>query len=68
MTDRNEIECMDCRTVPKLVETPYADTGYIVACDCDTHSIDVTDCVGSNSLMNPMSGKWSNIDHNHEKK
>lgn len=64
--DRNDVECMDCGAVPRLVETPYADTDYIVACECNPRAIDVSNCVNGNALMQPLSGKWSNIDHDHE--
>lgn len=64
--DRNEIECPDCEAVPRLCETPYADTDYVVACDCGQRAIDVSDAVNGNALVQPFSGKWSNIDHDHE--
>lgn len=64
--DRNEIVCPDCESVPRLYETPYADTGYVVACDCGPRAIDVSDCVNGNALVHPLSGKWSNVDHNHD--
>lgn len=61
------IVCSDCDEVPKLRETPYRDaTEYIVACECGQRAIDVSDCVGDNSLFNPISGKWSNIDSGSE--
>lgn len=66
MTDRNPIECSDCESVPRLYETPYADTDYIVACECGPRAIDVSDSVNGNALTQPFSGKWSNIDHDHE--
>lgn len=66
MSDRNPVECSDCETVPRLYETPYADTDYIVACECGPRAIDVSDAVNGNTLTQPFSGKWSNIDHDHE--
>jgi len=66
MADRNPVECSDCETVPRLHETPYADTDYIVACECGPRAIDVSDAVNGNALTQPFSGKWSNIDHDHE--
>lgn len=63
----NEIECSDCETVPRLYETPYNDsTDYVVACECGPRAIDVSDAVNGNTLTQPFSGKWSNIDHNHQ--
>lgn len=69
MTDkhgRQPVTCQDCETVPKLHETPYKQTGYVVACECGRRSIDVTDAVNGNALTQPLSGLWSNIDYDHE--
>lgn len=65
--DRNEVACADCEAVPRLLETPYAETDYVLACECARHAIDVSDCVNGNALVQPFSGKWSNIDHDHNK-
>lgn len=62
--EHNPIECRDCGETPVLVETPYADDGaYAVVCECGSRGIDVSGLVNGNSLVEPISGKWSNIDH-----
>lgn len=63
---REEVVCPDCGAVPRLYETAYADPDYIVACDCERRAIDVSDCVNGNALVQPISGKWSNIDRDHD--
>lgn len=67
MSERNEIECDDCGTTPRLCETPYADTDYVVACECGPRAIDVSDNLNGNALMQPFSGMWSNIDQDHDR-
>lgn len=64
----NPVSCSDCGERPTLRETPYDDTDYVVSCDCAINSIDVSDAVNDNSLVHPFSGKWSNIDHDHQAK
>lgn len=63
---RNPIECVDCEAVPRLYETPYEDTAYVVACECGARQIDVSSVVNGSPLVHPIAGKWSNIDHDHE--
>lgn len=63
---RQPVMCPDCEAVPRLHETPYSGTDYIVACECDNHAIDVSDPVNSSVLVQPFSGKWCNIDHDYE--
>lgn len=61
----HDVVCTDCETVPILRETPYRDnTNYVVTCECDQRDVDVSDSVGSSTLTEPVTGKWSNIDHN----
>jgi len=63
--DIKPVECEDCGEVPQLCETPYEeDTGYIVTCDCDMRRVDVSDAMEGKSLVEPMTGKWSNINYN----
>jgi hypothetical protein len=65
--DSKPITCQDCDEQPVLYETPYLDnTDYVVACDCDMRGVDVSDTINGNSLVHPLSGRWSNIDHNSE--
>lgn len=60
----NEVSCMDCGAVPRLHETPYRENAdYVVACDCESRDVDVSSGVGSSTLVEPITGKWSNIDN-----
>jgi hypothetical protein len=61
--DGRTIVCNDCESVPQLYETPYSETvQYVVACDCTARAIDVSACVSDSSLVEPITGKWTNFD------
>lgn len=64
--DWNPIVCSDCDSVPRLCETPYSEMDYVVTCECDHHSVGVSDAVNGSNLVQPITGKWSNIDHDHD--
>lgn len=59
--DEEEIVCVSCDETPELHFNPYDDGPYRLRCGCELLSIDVTECVSSNSLMD-AGGKWSNLD------
>lgn len=59
---KHPIECDDCGAQVRLEETPYRPYDYRVTCDCRYRGIDVTDCVGDNSMLEPISGAWSSLD------
>lgn len=62
----NEVICSDCGSVPVLHEVPYEGSDYVVTCDCEQRSVDVSESVNGVTLVDPLTGKWSNIDHDYE--
>lgn len=61
MGEKRDIECRDCGETPVLREAPYDGGKYVIECGCGNRGIDVTDCVSENNLVEPVRGKWSNI-------
>lgn len=62
-TEPNLITCSDCESTPKLYETPFGDDDYVIRCECESRGIDVSECLHGNALLDALSGKWSDLDH-----
>ena len=61
----NTIVCSDCDKKVRLCETPYASTDYIVTCGCEHRQADVSDEINNCNLVEPIVGKWANVDYSH---
>lgn len=61
--DDEPVVCTECDEVPELRYDPSSTDVWRLRCDCGLTIVDVTACLDSSNVTEPITGKWSNADY-----
>lgn len=56
------VVCSECEMQVGLYVDVYSGSGYVVQCGCNVGEIGVDRSLAGNSLVDPVSGRWEDID------